>query len=202
MKVVGMDTSYKYLNIVLIENNEVIDSLHMECFKKQSEWMIPKLKMLLDQHGWDSKDIDAMVITDGPGSYTGIRIAMTVAKVFCSSMKIDLYTVSTLQLYAGSDAHTCAIMDARGQRVYVGQYHHGQVEWEDHIETIEQMRAYIQSHPEVTYVGDCGLFEMEERFDDIASHLLELKPYWHKVEQVDYLTPRYLKDTSEYLVKP
>ena len=95
MRVVGMDTSYKYLNICLLEDATVVDSLHMECFKQQSEWMIPKLKELMDKHGWNSEDIDAMVITEGPGSYTGIRIAMTVAKVFCSSMNIPLYTLSS-----------------------------------------------------------------------------------------------------------
>lgn len=201
MKVVGMDTSYKYLNIVLMEDDAVVDSLHMECFKQQSEWMIPKLKQLLDNQKWSTEDIDAMVITDGPGSYTGIRIAMTVAKVFCSSMNIDLYTLSTLQLYAGKGEHTCAIMDARGKRVYVGQYHEGVAEVVDHIETLDQMSEYMEAHPEVNYVGDVALFGKEERFDDVAQNFMELKNEWHKVEQVDLLTPRYLKDTSEYLVK-
>ena len=98
MRVIGMDTSYKYLNICLLDGDVVVDSLHMECFKQQSEWMIPKLKELMDRHGWVSEDIEAMVITEGPGSYTGIRIAMTVAKVFCSSMNIpykEQYCIGT-----------------------------------------------------------------------------------------------------------
>ena len=64
------------------------------------------------------EDIDSIVITEGPGSYTGVRIAMTIAKVFAATKKIDLYTISTLQLYAGNLNNTLVLLDARGNRVY------------------------------------------------------------------------------------
>ena len=199
MKVVGMDTSYKYLNIVLMEDDEVVDSVHMECFKQQSEWMIPKLKELMDKHGWASEDIQAMVITEGPGSYTGIRIAMTVAKVFCSSMHIPLYTLSTMQLYAGNQEHTVVLMDARGKRAYVGKYHYGVAEMEDCVLPVSELASVCEEGYHL--VGDLSLIGQEDTFENVAKNFVELKPQWKLVEQVNLLVPKYLKDTKEYLVK-
>ncbi len=199
MRVVGMDTSYKYLNICLLEDDKVIDSLHMECFKQQSEWMIPKLKELMDKHGWVSEDIEAMVITDGPGSYTGIRIAMTVAKVFCSSMNIPLYTLSTLQLYASNNEHTAVLMDARGKRAYVGVYHKGIAEQEDNVYAVDELSLICKEGYHI--VGDGSLIGLEDYFEDVATHFVELKEQWKLVDNVNLLVPRYLKDTKEYLVK-
>ena len=199
MRVVGMDTSYKYLNICLLDDNKVVDSLHMECFKQQSEWMIPKLKELMDKHGWVSEDIDAMVITEGPGSYTGIRIAMTVAKVFCSSMNIPLYTVSTLQLYASNDDHTVVLMDARGKRAYVGVYHQGVAEQEDCVYPIDELTSICKEGYRI--VGDGSLVGKDDCFVDVAAHFVNLRNEWKQVENVNLLVPKYLKDTKEYLVK-
>lgn len=199
MRVIGMDTSYKYLNICLLDGDIVVDSLHMECFKQQSEWMIPKLKELMDRHGWVSEDIEAMVITEGPGSYTGIRIAMTVAKVFCSSMNIPLYTLSTLQLYASNREHTAVLMDARGKRAYIGKYHLGKAVMEDTVLPIDELSNVLTEDDFI--VGDGSLVGKEDAFEDVAGHFLALRPEWKKVENVNLLVPKYLKDTKEYLVK-
>lgn len=199
MRVVGMDTSYKYLNICLLEDDKVVDSLHMECFKQQSEWMIPKLKELMDKHNWVSEDIEAMVITEGPGSYTGIRIAMTVAKVFCSSMHIPLYTVSTLQLYASDMENAVVLMDARGKRAYVGVYHKGIAQQEDSVYPVDELSSICKEG--YTIIGDGSLVGKEDNFEDVASHFMNLKDQWKLVENTNLLVPKYLKDTKEYLVK-
>ena len=64
----------------------------LEAFKKQSETIFVELNRLLKETNLDYKDIDRVIITKGPGSYTGIRIAMTIAKVLCSQMHKELYT--------------------------------------------------------------------------------------------------------------
>ena len=96
-----MDSAYKNLIIGIYKDDKLLAGVAREAFKRQSETIFVELNALLAKTGLDYKDIDRVVITDGPGSYTGIRIAMTIAKVLCSQMHKELYCISTMQLYAG-----------------------------------------------------------------------------------------------------
>ena len=81
-----MDSAYKALVLGLYKDGTLIDGVSIEAFKKQSETIFVELNQLFGKTGLDYKDVDEVIITDGPGSYTGIRIAMTIAKVFCTQM--------------------------------------------------------------------------------------------------------------------
>ena len=199
MKIVGMDTSYQYLNIALLDEGYV-DGCMVSCFKQQSEWMIPKWKELMDRNGWNPKEIDGIVVTQGPGSYTGVRIAMTVAKMVASSIGCKLYTVSSLQLLAGNCDHAIAVMDARGKRAYVGEYKNGKAMKEDCILTLEELQAYVNANPDVTVVGDGHLVGKEDVFGNMPKQFDLLRSEWKEVTDIDDLCPKYLKDNDEYLV--
>ena len=93
MKTLCMDSAHKHLIFVLLEDGNVVASLAQECWKRQSETLFPALIALMEEAHWKADDIDEVVITDGPGSYTGVRIAMTVAKVLCTR-NIFLYIAS------------------------------------------------------------------------------------------------------------
>jgi len=201
MKVVGLDSAYKFLNICLIQDDKVIDTLHLECFKQQSEWMIPKLAEMMRKNNWKSADVNAVVISDGPGSYTGVRIAMTVAKVFCSSMNIPLYTLGTLQLYAGTKKNVSVLIDARGDRAYFANYNEGKCIQEECVLPIEQLKGYFENQQSHNVIGDGYLLGFESSFEDVSENFVALKEYWKLVENVDALVPKYLKSNEEYLVK-
>lgn len=107
-----MDSAYKQLVLGLYKDQELLAGISLEAFKKQSETIFVELNRLLKETNLDYKDIDRVIITKGPGSYTGIRIAMTIAKVLCSQMHKELYTISTMQLYAGIEKQANVILDA------------------------------------------------------------------------------------------
>ena len=117
-----IDTAYKYLSLALIRDDQLLYGIDEECFKHQSEMVFVKMQELFENAGIRPNDIDSICISDGPGSYTGVRIAMTIGKVIAAVNKIDLYTISTLQLYANGEKDTMVILDARAKRVYVGLY--------------------------------------------------------------------------------
>ena len=99
-----------------------------------------ELNRLLKETNLDYKDIDRVIITKGPGSYTGIRIAMTIAKVLCSQMHKELYTISTMQLYAGIEKQANVILDARSQRAYVAHVEDGQIQGNIQILTLDEVK--------------------------------------------------------------
>ena len=196
MYAVGLDTAQKFLLIALMKDGKLIDSLQEDCPKQQSEWLLPKLDELLKKHGLEAMDIDEWVITRGPGSYTGMRIAMTMVKVLGSLTGKKVYTLSTLQLYAGmKDCYV--VMDARANRVYAGRYCDGKPVMDDTVYPNAVVQELIDK--DETVIGDLHLFGKEDTYENIAEHFAELKPQWQPVENIDLLTPVYLKSSAEYM---
>ena len=196
MYTLGIDTSHQFLLVALIKDDELVEGVQLDCFKHQSEYLVPEVDKLLRKHDLDASDIDSYVVAKGPGSYTGVRIGMTLAKVAGSLMNKEVYTLSTLQLYAGLD--DCYVnMDARAKRVYVGKYHGGKALMEDTIYTNEKMKEIINEGQKV--IGDLHLFGKDDVYGDLCQHFVDLKPFWQKVYNVDLMTPVYLKENEEYL---
>ena len=196
MYTVGVDTSHQFLLLALLKDDRLVEGVQLDCFKHQSEYLIPEISKLLERHGLEASDIDSFVVAQGPGSYTGVRIGMTMAKVLGSLMNRDVYTLSTLQLYAGLE-DCYVIMDARAKRVYVGRYKDGKPLMEDTIYTNDKMKEIISDGTKV--VGDLHLFGREDAYGDLCRNFVLLRDQWTPVENVDLLAPSYLKSNEEYL---
>jgi tRNA threonylcarbamoyladenosine biosynthesis protein TsaB len=151
---------------------------------------------MMDEVKLQPEDIDQIVISEGPGSYTGVRIAMTIAKVFCAMRDLPLYTVGTLQLYAGMEK--CRVVtDARGKRVYTCTYENGKATGT--LEAVEIAALSIDSKE--TVIGDGALVGRADNWPDIVANFLALKNEWKKAENVHLVVPEYLKPSESYLVK-
>ena len=148
-----MDSAYKALVLGLYKDGTLIDGVSIEAFKKQSETIFVELNQLFEKTGLDYKDVDEVIITDGPGSYTGIRIAMTIAKVFCTQMHKTLKCISTMQLFAGMDESANVILDARSKRAYVAHLEKGVVVGKTQILEVDQLEDFLNKHPGTLY-GD------------------------------------------------
>lgn len=188
-----IDTAYKYLSCALIKDDEIISSYSKECFKHQSEEVFVVLEELFKKADISKRDIDSICISKGPGSYTGVRIAMTIAKVLSEVMNIDLYTISTLRLYAGDNEKTMVLMDARASRAYIGIYDKNEVIKNDSIIYVKDIDV-----KDYQVVGDGSLVGKPDRYDDICLNFLKTKKYWQKVDNISHLTPNYLKENEEY----
>ena len=188
-----MDTSHTWLVIGLIKDDQVIGKVQEKCWKKQSEELFPRLIALMDECHLQPEDIDQIVISKGPGSYTGVRIAMTVAKVFCAMADKPIYTVSTLLLYAGKK--NCRVVtDARGKRVYTCLFNNSKALEEERAVEIEDLEI-----GDVNIVGDGALVGRQDEWPDIVDNFLELKDEWEKHDNVHLVVPEYLKSSASYL---
>ncbi len=189
-----MDSAHKCLTIALLKDDEILASVSKEAWKKQSELIFLELTRLMSEAHLQSEDIDQVVITDGPGSYTGVRIAMTIAKVFCTGMHKPLYTVSALQLYAGDCPNAFVMMDARGKRAYTASIIDGKVK--EKILFLDEIPARIKETQRL--FGDTALIGKQAEPSDFIKNFIALKDQWKLVKNVHALTPRYLKDRSAY----
>lgn len=190
-----MDTAYKQLILGIYEDQNLLDGIAITAFKRQSESIFVELNQLLQKVNLDYKDIDRVIITDGPGSYTGIRIAMTVAKVLCTQMHKELYCISTMQLYAGMEQEANVLLDARSNRAYIAHLKEGQIQGETTILTLEEAKVFLEEHPG-TLFGDGELLGKEVKEPDYLKNFIEVPA--RKIENIHALVPQYLKSSQAY----
>ena len=188
-----IDTAYKYLTCVLIEDDRIIASYSEECFKHQSEEVFVALKKIFDQSGKSRSDIDSICISEGPGSYTGVRIAMSIAKTIGEVKPCDVYTISTLRLYAACQENVLVLMDARAGRAYYGIYNKDEIIKDDDVKPLEEIETLGY-----TIVGDGSLLDFNDDFGNIPDAFLKTKHLWKKADNIAYLTPKYLKESESY----
>ena len=191
-----MDTSHIFLCLALIKDDKVIASVQKPCFKRQSEELFPELDRLMEETALKPEDIDEVVITEGPGSYTGVRIAMTAAKVFCALKDRPIYTLGTLQLYAGNTDNCRVILDARGKRAYTAVYSGGNIQGDIAIEYCQDIKIPQGQ----TIVGDGHLVGLEDSYPNLSQNFLDLKREWKKADNVHLVKPEYLKPSEAYLL--
>ena len=188
-----LDTSNTSLNVAIYSEDSFISSISYEAWQKQSELLIPELNKLLDNHHLDKKDIKDVMVCIGPGSYTGVRIAVTVAKIIAVALDVKIYGLSSLHVLKDDDKPSICLINARSGRSYFGVYQGQEVVEEDRILTNEQVKEYIKTHPGYSICGDVSYLGLQGIHSDIFIQMISLKDEKFKMEPLS-VKPVYLKD--------
>ncbi|MGD6857928.1 tRNA (adenosine(37)-N6)-threonylcarbamoyltransferase complex dimerization subunit type 1 TsaB [Bacillus infantis] len=127
MKVLAIDTSNYVLGIAIIDDEKVIGEYITNLKKNHSVRIMPAIETLLRDCDLTAADIEKVVVAQGPGSYTGVRIGVTIAKTLAWSLQVPLSGVSSLAVSAVSagryfDGLVSPLTDARRGQVYTGLY--------------------------------------------------------------------------------
>ena len=136
-----------------------------------------------------------MVITLGPGSYTGERVALTIAKTLSVISSVHIKAISSLAAYAGLQK-CVSVIDARSQKVFVCAYENGQAVIPEQMIDIQQFPQFMQDYSDFQVVGQNEVVGYEPNTVDLAKNLHELAKQTSIVQNVDALVPRYLKDVE------
>ena len=188
-----IDTATKYLCIGIAKDNNVIYKFQQEAIKQQSELTIPFLQKALKENNMDLKDIDEVVVTIGPGSFTGIRIGMCVAKVLASLNNIPLKAISSLNSYA-SMGKKIVILDAKAKRVYLGIYNNNVKVIDECVVEIQTLKEMLKDYPDYDVVLDSHLIDLESEEIDVIENMNRISLNSEVCENIDSLVPIYLKD--------
>lgn len=195
MKTIVMDTSNTYLAIALYEDNNCLDKYQEEGNKKQSEYAITYLEKMLNNHQLNVLDFDEMIITIGPGSYTGQRVALTIAKTLAAISDIKIKVVSSLHSYVGNKKGI-SIIDARSKKIFVGVYDNNNPVVDDQIMLIEDFDTFKKEYSDYLIYGDSQIVGKEKIDVDLCQNIYEAGKNVSYVEDVDNLIPRYLKEVD------
>ena len=127
MKILSIDTSNYALGIGLIDDTQVMGEYISNLKKNHSVRVMPAIETLMGECGVKPGDLSKIVVAKGPGSYTGVRIGVTIAKTLAWTLNIPLSGVSSLEVLAASsgryfNGYLSPLFDARRGQIYTGLY--------------------------------------------------------------------------------
>ena len=126
MKILALDSSGLVASAAVVEDDVLIAEYTTDYKKTHSQTLLPMLDEIRQMIDLDLHTIDAIAISAGPGSFTGLRIGAATAKGLGLALNLPLVEVPTLEGLAfnlwGTDKLVCPIMDARRNQVYTGIY--------------------------------------------------------------------------------
>lgn len=126
MIILSADTSTRYLAMGLTQVDHVLADVLLDCGRTHAERFLTSLNALLAQTSLSLKDVDALAVTNGPGSFTGLRIAMSHFKGLACGLEKPLVAVPTLdalcRMHAFANQVVCPLMDAKMDEVFSAVY--------------------------------------------------------------------------------
>ncbi len=130
--ILNIDTASEHAHTSIASNGSVLCALHNESQKDHASFIQTAIQQLTRSAHINLKDIDAVAVTAGPGSYTGLRVGMASAKGLCYALKKPLITIGTLEVLALSALQLfpdqresmlyCPMIDARRMEVFTAIY--------------------------------------------------------------------------------
>ena len=101
-----IDTHDKDINIVLYKDGLILDKNIKESERHHSDYIMPMLKEILDRNELTVHDINEIYVVNGPGSFTGVRLGVTIAKTLAFTLNVPIKTITSLEMYAISENTT------------------------------------------------------------------------------------------------
>lgn len=221
-------------NIILIETSQTVCSMALSCLSDNgephiSEWIVTEpmqhatqlpvlLQKALDEAKQQNLTIDAVAVSGGPGSYTGLRIGVSTAKGLAYALNIPLIAVDTLEIMAAMMCERidtkpndiiCPMIDARRMEVYSTLYNTGLQQTEEPQAKIITAEAFDYIDPDANiYIGGSGAGKCQsvithpgvKYIDGVDPIALKMSELAHRMfakkrfVDVAYYEPFYLKE--------
>lgn len=126
MKILGIESAGKVASVALVENGVVLCDFTINGKYTHSKTIMPMLEAIRDIMDIDLSTVDALAVSSGPGSYTGLRIGSATAKALAQVWQVPIIGVSTLESMANNIGETdqliCPMLDARRQHAFCAAY--------------------------------------------------------------------------------
>ena len=154
-----LNTSIDFLSVDLVKDGVVLDSFYTKLNNDLSKITLSVIDDMLNRLSISKRDIERIVCVNGPGSFTGLRIGVTIAKVWAYSLNIDIVGVSSLYVLAtGVEGdYIVPIIDARRGYVYAGIYDRNyNVVMEDCYISLEELSSWVSGLDSFVYVSSNG----------------------------------------------
>ena len=174
-----IETSHRLGLVALAAGAQVLGERRLDEARRHARDLVPAIRDLLAAQGWKARDLSAVIVSRGPGSYTGLRVGIMSAKTLayaagCTLLAVDTFAAIALQAPAEATV-VDVIADAQQDKVYVQRFTRAGAEeplTAAMVLTIQAFAAWQASLPESSWVTGPGL----ERFAGQLSALVHAAP--------------------------
>lgn len=142
MLLLALETATDTCGVAVLQDDELVAEMHLHQPRVHSARLTPLIEEALNQAAVSPESLDAVAVSMGPGSYTGLRIGVSTAKGWALATSANLVGVPTLEAYASqlvplasSGDVACVLLDARRDEVYAGAFRVGSTELTEHAPT-------------------------------------------------------------------
>lgn len=158
MKILALDSTAKTSTVAILENDSLLGLFSANIKNTHSETLLPMIKSLLESLRLTNEDIDAYAVSEGPGSFTGVRIGVSTIKGLAFARNKACVGVSTIEALAenleGFSGIICPIMNARRGQVYTGAFLDGNRIIDDCCMLLEDLIPELEKYNKPIYF--CG----------------------------------------------
>ncbi|PFG02790.1 tRNA (adenosine(37)-N6)-threonylcarbamoyltransferase complex dimerization subunit type 1 TsaB [Bacillus sp. es.036] len=217
MKVLAIDSSNYCMGVSIMVDGTVVGELITNIKKNHSVRLMPAIEQLLEEVQVKPADLDRIVVAKGPGSYTGLRIGISIAKTLAWTLSKPLVGVSSLEVLAQNGRYFSGAIvpffDARRGQVYMSVYKANGIEvereTEDQIVLFEEwlqenkdryerflfISGDLTMHKEgiEAILGDKAVFAPSSSLNARPADLARLGASHEPVEDVHQFTPNYVR---------
>lgn len=221
MILLGIDTSTNACSVSLMEEDKLLGEIILNHKKTHSKKLMPSIEFLLNSVELKVDDIDAIAVSIGPGSFTGLRIGLSTAKALCQAKNKKLIKIDTLDSLAyNAIEDNCIIiplLDAQRDNLYSKYFEvkEGKLNelTDTKVENINEIIEFIKTSDKRCILLGEGYLKHKEKFDEIdniikktsnnnvlrASSMFDIaKEKYNKEEFENYytLTPVYIRKSQ------
>lgn len=191
MRTLVLDTSTNLLYISFIENDKIIYEVKSLGLNNHSDHLLPLIEEGLNKNSLKVKDFDRIILGVGPGAYTGLRVSMSVAKMFAWTLNIPLYSISSLDLLTtGYKENGLYLVKFKAKKGYI---YHKAFSICDNNKKIEKEEIFITDDYIDTYTEENKTIISN---DDICIDSLNIKENeLTLVSNVHALEPNYMRES-------
>lgn len=159
MKILSVDSSSVSASVSITENGVTLAENFINNGLTHSQTLMPMVEKTLNDANVSVKDIELFAITNGPGSFTGVRIGIASVKGMADALGKKCIAISTLEAIAeplkNNDCIACAVMDARCNQVYTAIFERGNRLCEDKAVLIDELGEELKQYSKpVIFIGD------------------------------------------------
>lgn len=201
LKTLFIDSSRKSLSVALANEDKLVFVLNVNSYSKHSNFLMNEISKILNKFNLKPEDIDNYVILNGPGSFTGVRVGVTVSKTLAWTLSKKIYTINNLEaLKVGiKDDIIISVIPDKNDFSYVGIYSDKTEEKylsiDDDLLNIHNKSITIVSLEDSTYLNN--LIEKLSKYNDVKIKIIDDYDY---INVINYALSK--ESINPHLVKP
>ena len=201
MKTLFIDSSRKSLSVALANEDKLVFVSNVNSYSKHSNFLMNEISKILNKFNLKPENIDNYVILNGPGSFTGVRVGVTVSKTLAWTLSKKIYTINNLEaLKVGiKDDVIITVIPDKNDFSYVGIYDDKTEEKylsiDDDLLNIHNKSITIVSMESSTYLN--SLIEKLSKYNDVKTKIIDDYDY---INVINYALSK--ESINPHLVKP